>query len=300
MSNLTVNQLNAASVNISGGITMAGPFNINKALNEVKGADIPAASTTDIWSGNDGNLIHITGSGAIINSFGTPTIAGSRRNLIIDGVITIKNNGTTMQLPGNTDYISTAGDRLVVMADTDVNNILFDYSRGDGGTITLLANLDSTLAGSTNVGGGAIGNTIQWLPPNGFVGYRELFIEVDKVMHSSNANVTFAATATGNASMTWGSYYSLTANITTNTSYTSGTIRLSGLGANTDLGLFVSSVLSSNASGTPQTNTSVGLMPLPGAHAGLQVNGVQFGFLKTGSGTAGNYKSGCIRIYGIK
>jgi hypothetical protein len=298
MSNITVNQLNAASVNISGGISMTGPFNIDKAINEKKGSDVAAASTTDIWSNNDGNLLHITGSGVMINSFGTPTSAGARRNIIIDGVLTIKNDGATMQLPGNTDYYSTPGDRLVVMGDSAANNIVFSYTKGDDSKILLLANLDYSLA-SNNTGGGSISQALQFLSPNGFSGFRELFIEVDKIMHTSNANATLSLQTTSNALSTWGTSLILTPNITGNNIYTSGTVKISGLGSNTDIGLYFSSILAWN-SATIGSNSQSGVVLLPGSFQGLTPNGIQFGFIKSAGGSATNFKSGCIRIYGIK
>ena len=88
---------------------------LTDAINELKGANIASAATTDIWAAT-GNLIHITGV-ADITSFGTARQAGVERTLIFDGILRLVNSAN-LDCPGSEDIITKVGTRIVVRADT--------------------------------------------------------------------------------------------------------------------------------------------------------------------------------------
>ena len=74
---------------------------------EVKGADIASATTTDIGVAT-GEFVDITGT-TTITGFGTIS-AGVKRTLQFDGSLTLTYNATSMILPGNADIVTQAGD----------------------------------------------------------------------------------------------------------------------------------------------------------------------------------------------
>jgi hypothetical protein len=102
-----------------------------KAVNEAKTADVASAATCNIW-GTTGNLTHITGTTGI-TSFGTAPQAGARRALIFDGAVTITHHATTLKLPGGKNLVTSAGDVLVVVADTTANMVVEQYVRAGVG-----------------------------------------------------------------------------------------------------------------------------------------------------------------------
>jgi hypothetical protein len=118
---------NVATFN--GSTTISGPtvFNstatlnsaiaLTKAKNENKGAAVASASTTNIWSNNDGNLLHVTGT-TTITSLGTAPQAGAKRQVIFDGALILTYNASTLVIPGAANITTAAGDMWEFVADT--------------------------------------------------------------------------------------------------------------------------------------------------------------------------------------
>ncbi len=85
------------------------------AINESKGAAVIADTTTDIFGGDDGNTLHITGD-TQIDDFTDASSAGQWRRLIFDGTPQIT-SGSGITVFGGT-RTAVAGDMLMVFADT--------------------------------------------------------------------------------------------------------------------------------------------------------------------------------------
>jgi hypothetical protein len=112
-----------SSVTLNGAATLNGTTALNnsltltKAISENKGAAVASASTTNIWSNADGNLLHVTGT-TTITSLGTAPQAGAKRQVIFDGALTLTYNVSTLVLPGAVNATITAGDMWEFIADT--------------------------------------------------------------------------------------------------------------------------------------------------------------------------------------
>lgn len=105
------------------------------SLEEIAGADIASAATTNIWL-NDGNYRVITGT-TTITSFGTAPQAGAQRVLRFAGALTLT-NGANLILPGGANITTAAGDVAVVRADTTTQHRVIAYTRADGAPLALL------------------------------------------------------------------------------------------------------------------------------------------------------------------
>lgn len=89
------------------------------ALDELKAPNITAAATTNVW-GMVGNSATLVGATAI-TSFGTAAQAGAKRTLIAAGATPLTNSAN-LQLPGGTNYVTAAGDRLEIYAETSTQH----------------------------------------------------------------------------------------------------------------------------------------------------------------------------------
>lgn len=110
-----------------------------------EGANIASASTTNLATAT-GNTVHITGT-TTINSFGTMQ-AGSIMNLIFDGALILTHNATTLDLPGNLDITTVAGDSMIIESKWAGNWKVLSYTKNDGQAI-ITANVASNVAFST-------------------------------------------------------------------------------------------------------------------------------------------------------
>lgn len=96
------------------GTTTQSLTNYTGAQNLAKGADIASSSTVSIANAT-GNLIHITGTTPIDN-FGTGQ-AGTIRNIVFDGALTINSSTATILCPDNTSITTAANDQMQVILD---------------------------------------------------------------------------------------------------------------------------------------------------------------------------------------
>ena len=97
---------------ITNAITTAGGTLLG-ALNQAAPVTIPSSPTVAISTAN-ANAIYITGT-STINGFDTIT-AGATRTLIFTGSLQLTYNSTSLQLPGNTNIITTPGDACTFMS----------------------------------------------------------------------------------------------------------------------------------------------------------------------------------------
>lgn len=82
-------------------------------INEVQGADIASASTTDLGAAT-GNYIDVTGT-TTITALGTVQ-AGTRRIVRFTGALTLTHNATSLILPGGANITTVAGDTAVFVS----------------------------------------------------------------------------------------------------------------------------------------------------------------------------------------
>jgi hypothetical protein len=123
---------------VTGPVTINGSTIFSKARNESKGAAVASASTTDIWTNADGNLLHVTGTTTITN-LGTAQQAGIRRTVIFDGALILTYNASTLVLPGATNATVAAGDVWEFIADTTTKII------GSPVSVSKLPSVDGTV-----------------------------------------------------------------------------------------------------------------------------------------------------------
>lgn len=94
-----------------------------------KGAAVGSASSCDIWGGDDGNTVHITGT-TTVDDFGTAPQAGAIRLVIFDGAVTV-NDSATITVDGNANIAMAANDMALVYAET-TTTFLFKPLRNSG------------------------------------------------------------------------------------------------------------------------------------------------------------------------
>ena len=117
-------------------------MNPNTAVNQVKGADIASATTTDLSTAT-GDFIDITGT-TTITGFGTMS-AGVKKTLQFDGSLTLTYNATSMILPGNVDIITQTGDIAEFISLGSGNWLCTNY-QSDFGTPNKVRNWGYTIA----------------------------------------------------------------------------------------------------------------------------------------------------------
>ncbi len=99
------------------------------AINESEGAAVASATTTDIFGGDDGNTLHITGT-TQIDDFTDASSVGQWRKIIFDGALTLT-HGSGITLPGAASITTAAGDFAFVYADA-VDAFRVAYFKADG------------------------------------------------------------------------------------------------------------------------------------------------------------------------
>ena len=119
------------------------------AINELKGDNVSSATTCQIWSPEDGNLIHVTGT-TTITSLGTAAQAGAERIVVFDGALTLTNNSNII-LPGGANITTAAGDIAQVRAETTTSHRIISYVKASGaGAITASATVEGTVELATD------------------------------------------------------------------------------------------------------------------------------------------------------
>jgi hypothetical protein len=127
------------------------------ALNESEGAAVASATTTDIFGGDDGNTLHITGT-TQIDDFTDASSVGQWRKIIFDGILTLT-HGSGITLPANEDITTAVGDYAYVYADT-VSAFTVLYFRADGSQLSERLGTAIASATTTDIFGNADGETV--------------------------------------------------------------------------------------------------------------------------------------------
>lgn len=124
---------------LTGALTMSG-----KPVNLAKGASVASASSCDIWTPADGNLVHITGT-TTIAGFATAPQAGAFRMCIADAAFTLT-HGANLVCPGAANVALAAGDLFMVFADTTTKHLVFGPFFAGGAPTAFLKDDAVTLA----------------------------------------------------------------------------------------------------------------------------------------------------------
>jgi hypothetical protein len=144
----------------------------SKSINFSLGANVASATDTDIWGGEDGNVVHITGTTTIAD-FGTPNQAGDHMWCIFDGVVTITDSAT-LTVSGNTDYTTAANDLVLVVALTTSTFLVTPFpnsggspvAAGGGKILQVVTAERSTQTAYTNTSYASTGHTCSLTPSN--------------------------------------------------------------------------------------------------------------------------------------
>lgn len=138
---------------ISTGSVASFSKSLGFGLNEAKAADVASASAPDIWSGN-GNTMHITGT-VTLTGFAAAPQAGAWRKLYFDGACLLTNSAN-FNVQGAMNYTTSAGDTVLVYADTTTKFYLYIMKANGDPTLsrnqtllctsTLTKTTDTTLA----------------------------------------------------------------------------------------------------------------------------------------------------------
>lgn len=106
----TGNNTHSGTQTISGTVTMSG-----KSLWTAEGAAVASAADCNIWSGGDGNTVHVTGT-TTITDWGTAPQAGAWMRVIFDGALTLTYHAITNDIEGGASITVAAGDSVEVYA----------------------------------------------------------------------------------------------------------------------------------------------------------------------------------------
>ncbi len=145
------------SLSAPGGVTPAGVQVItNKTIgssiiNEVKGADVASATTTNLDAAT-GNFVHITGATTIT---AITLASGAERVVVFDGALILTHHATTLILPGGVNILTAAGDRAVFRGDGTGNVRCMEYVRATGPVVLQEVSVDTGAVASDNT-------TIPW------------------------------------------------------------------------------------------------------------------------------------------
>jgi uncharacterized cupin superfamily protein len=112
---------------------LGGPLDSNaKSINESEGAIVASATDTDIWSAEDGNTLHISGT-TQIDDFSTPVRIGAWRKLIFDGILILSDNANITNQTGAS--ITTAVGDIAFVYATTLTTFTTLYFKADGQAI---------------------------------------------------------------------------------------------------------------------------------------------------------------------
>lgn len=95
---------------------------------------LASSSTVDLGSVPQ-SLIQITGTNTI-SSFGSSAKAGQAKLLYFSGVLTLSQS-SALELPGNSNLTTGAGDTAIAVATGSSNWLVISYQRATGGPVTL-------------------------------------------------------------------------------------------------------------------------------------------------------------------
>lgn len=176
--------------------------NLNIALNENL-VTVASAATPDIW-GVNGNVINYTGTTTTTGFTNAPQ-AGARRTLICAGAVQFTNSANLI-VPGGANYISSAGDRVHVIAVT-TTQFRLEISKANGTAVVApVVNPLGTLLGTFTASNQATLNLTGVLTPT----YKKYLLDIKNLIPLTN-NVTLQgkiSTDNGSSWIAGAGYYS--------------------------------------------------------------------------------------------
>lgn len=140
-----------ATGTLTGTLITLAKIDARGSIDEATTVTVASATTTDIASAQS-NTISVTGT-TTITGLGTTT-AGVRREVKFAGVLTLTHNATKLNLPGNANIVTAAGDVAMFTSKGSGNWDCTSYMRTAGVPLVSVSNV-TTLPGSL-VAGGAI------------------------------------------------------------------------------------------------------------------------------------------------
>jgi len=111
----------------TGTVASFGTKHTGYAQDEVRGADIPSASTVNLETAT-GNLVHITGT-TTINA--VTLDSGAEREVVFDGILTLTNSASLI-LPTGANLTTAAGDVVTFRGEPSNVVRVTKYTRADG------------------------------------------------------------------------------------------------------------------------------------------------------------------------
>lgn len=159
-----------------GGTGATSPVGAADAIS-TKGTDIASAGTTNI-AGATGMFVHITGT-TTITAFGTAP-AGTRRDLVFDGSLTLTHNAVSLILPGGANILTGAGDTATAISEGSGNWRVVDYQRS---------------ATAPGISAGSVVNS--WYAQNNTYFSGPAPVPVDDTPPTAAEGVTFLSVTTG-------------------------------------------------------------------------------------------------------
>lgn len=271
------------------------------AQNEVKGADIVAASTINLTTAT-GNFVHVTGSGQNISTITIPL--GATRTVIFDGANTLIHSASLL-LPGSGPITTDIGARMDVRGDT-AGAVVTNFTRASGLPVVSPIIPPATpqsfaLLGSATVSS-AVAN-IDFL--NIFTSaYDKYTIEIEGLKCSVDGVLTLRAAVAGTADS--GLNYSPTLTHTANsTSSLTGAQVSQVILATTGVTNLTIGVLNANSTTAAKTFTCMGntISDVTPTYTGVAGSAFYLTAANALSGfrlfmTSGNITAGTIRVFG--
>lgn len=120
LSAISYGLLTATNSSIPGGThqaatTFSKVITFSASTYQAEGANIAAATDTDIWAVADGNTVHLTGTDPVTD-WGTAPQAGASMRVICDALTPLTYNATTNDIEGGVSITCAVGDILTVYA----------------------------------------------------------------------------------------------------------------------------------------------------------------------------------------
>src|SRR6185295_18626357 len=102
---------------------------LDSTVTERQSPALASSTTTNIWSFG-GASVHVTGTNPI-TSLGTAPAIGATKIVIFDGALTLTHSAN-LNLPAGTNIVTSAGDSMLVYADTTTQLDVLSYTRASG------------------------------------------------------------------------------------------------------------------------------------------------------------------------
>jgi hypothetical protein len=245
-----------------------------------KGANLASAGTATFL--DDGGFVHITGTTTITDLDFTTAIDGRGVKVIFDGILTLTHNGTTLQLPGNANITTAAGDRAEFVQDSSDNIICLWYTKADGTSVTAATGMTLITTLTTTSG------TLHSVTSGILSSYRQLYFEIVGVSFTASATLSVAISTSGGSAYGAAVAVSAVSGAAGNTFDGAFSISAIQLAPATTSASVINPIYTVTSAGSNFTTVNFVLRDA----AAATVNAVQF--------SGGTFDAGSIRVYGIR